>query len=96
MTETQAAQSQAALLDMLREARLRLEDHDRQRDERIAVVGMAGRFPGADTLEAFWSLLHEGATGLRRVDAEELAAAGVSAAQAADADYVPIWGSTLR
>jgi acyl transferase domain-containing protein/acyl carrier protein len=92
MTETQAAQSQAALLDMLREARLRLEDHERQRDERIAVVGMAGRFPGADTLEAFWSLLDEGATGLRRVDAEELAAAGVSAAQAADADYVPIWG----
>jgi acyl transferase domain-containing protein len=92
MTETQAAHSQNALLDMLREARLRLEDHDRQRDERIAVIGMAGRFPGADTLEAFWSLLDEGATGLRRVDAEELAAAGVSDAEAADPDYVPIWG----
>ena len=31
-----------------------------ERDEPIAVVGMACRFPGADGLDAFWELLEEG------------------------------------
>ena len=31
-----------------------------QSDHRIAVIGMACRFPGADTLEAFWSNLRSG------------------------------------
>lgn len=37
---------------------------ERPRDERdthaIAVIGMAGRYPGADTLAEFWELLSEG------------------------------------
>ncbi|WP_156295823.1 SDR family NAD(P)-dependent oxidoreductase, partial [Methylobacterium aquaticum] len=30
----------------------------------IAVIGMAGRFPGAETPEAFWTLLAEGRSGI--------------------------------
>ena len=33
----------------------------RQQDERIAVVGMACRFPGAPDIDAFWRRLEEGA-----------------------------------
>ncbi|HEY2324269.1 MAG TPA: SDR family NAD(P)-dependent oxidoreductase [Thermoanaerobaculia bacterium] len=34
---------------------------------RIAVIGMAGRFPGAPTLEAFWQLLAEGRDSVREI-----------------------------
>ncbi|MGC9501342.1 SDR family NAD(P)-dependent oxidoreductase [Streptomyces sp. WG7] len=38
--------------------------------EPIAVVGMAGRFPGADSVEDFWSLLEEGRDGVGPVPAD--------------------------
>ncbi|MDT0378446.1 SDR family NAD(P)-dependent oxidoreductase [Streptomyces sp. DSM 42041] len=38
--------------------------------EPIAVVGMAGRFPGADSVEEFWSLLDEGRDGVGSVPAD--------------------------
>ncbi|MFJ6072571.1 SDR family NAD(P)-dependent oxidoreductase [Streptomyces sp. NPDC093065] len=38
--------------------------------EPIAVVGMAGRFPGADSVEEFWSLLEEGRDGVGPVPAD--------------------------
>ncbi|MEU2057566.1 SDR family NAD(P)-dependent oxidoreductase [Streptomyces bungoensis] len=38
--------------------------------EPIAIVGMAGRFPGADSVEAFWSLLEEGRDGVGPVPAD--------------------------
>jgi acyl transferase domain-containing protein len=47
----------------------------------VAVVGMAGRFPGADTLEEFWTLLESGREGVRDLTDAELRASGVSRAQ---------------
>ncbi|MFP5391652.1 MAG: beta-ketoacyl synthase N-terminal-like domain-containing protein, partial [Gammaproteobacteria bacterium] len=38
--------------------------------EPIAVVGMACRFPGANTLDAFWRNLAAGACHIREVPAE--------------------------
>ncbi|UZW58492.1 SDR family NAD(P)-dependent oxidoreductase [Lysobacter enzymogenes] len=38
-------------------------------DERIAIVGMSGRYPGADSLDAFWELLSQGRSGVRTVPA---------------------------
>ncbi len=43
----------------------------------IAIVGMACRFPGADTPEAFWRNLAEGVESLSVLSDEELAASGV-------------------
>jgi acyl transferase domain-containing protein/acyl-CoA synthetase (AMP-forming)/AMP-acid ligase II/pimeloyl-ACP methyl ester carboxylesterase len=40
------------------------------RQEAIAVIGVACRFPGADTPEAFWQLLSEGRDAIRRVPPE--------------------------
>ncbi len=44
----------------LRALRQRLDEMERTAREPIAVVGMACRFPGADTPEAFWTLLRDG------------------------------------
>ena len=54
----------------------------------IAIVGMAGRFPGARNLAEFWRNLHGGVEAIRdRTDAE-LLEAGATAEQLADSDYV--------
>jgi amino acid adenylation domain-containing protein/non-ribosomal peptide synthase protein (TIGR01720 family) len=56
--------------------------------EPIAIVGMAGRFPGAGTIEDFWDNLRRGVESIRFFDAAELAAAGVPAELLADPRYV--------
>lgn len=83
---------QDALLAVLQDARREIEAHRKNRDERVAIVGMAGRFPGANDIEAFWQLLDEGRSGLRAVSEEELASAGISPEEAAHPDYVRVWG----
>lgn len=62
-------------------------------DAAIAVIGMAGRFPGADSVDALWDNLLIGKAGLRELSDEELSAAGVSPAQLADPAYVRTSGS---
>ncbi|MCY1036434.1 amino acid adenylation domain-containing protein [Corallococcus sp. BB11-1] len=49
---------------------------DPERPGRIAIIGRAGRFPGAPDVDALWSLLVEGREGLSRFSREELVAAG--------------------
>ncbi|RBM20499.1 polyketide synthase [Streptomyces sp. PT12] len=48
-----------------------------ENDAAVAVVGMAGRFPGADGVGELWRNLLAGASGLRPLTDAELAAAGV-------------------
>jgi amino acid adenylation domain-containing protein len=43
----------------------------------IALVGMAGRFPGARTLDAYWRNLRDGVESITFLDEEELLAHGV-------------------
>lgn len=54
----------------------------------IAVIGMAGRFPGAGSVTAFWDNLCRGQESILELSEEELLAAEVSAATLADAAYV--------
>ncbi|HLM67452.1 MAG TPA: type I polyketide synthase, partial [Longimicrobium sp.] len=58
----------------------------------IAVVGMAGRFPGADGVDALWRNLVDGVEGIRRFTPDELRAAGIPDAAVADPSYVPAGG----
>ncbi|MFC0039503.1 SDR family NAD(P)-dependent oxidoreductase [Actinomadura rayongensis] len=58
----------------------------------VAIIGMAGRFPGADDLDAFWRLLSEGREGISRFGRDELAAAGVPARLLDDPAFVPAHG----
>jgi acyl transferase domain-containing protein len=55
----------------------------------IAVIGMAGRFPGAPSLERYWENLARGVESVVRLTPDDLAAAGVDPAVAADPRYVP-------
>ncbi|RRS09702.1 SDR family NAD(P)-dependent oxidoreductase [Pseudoalteromonas sp. J010] len=54
----------------------------------IAVVGMAGRFPDADNVDALWHNVRSGHCAINTLTDDELAAAGVSEAQREHADYV--------
>jgi acyl transferase domain-containing protein len=54
----------------------------------IAIVGMAGRMPGAEDVDALWQMLVEGREGITFFTDEELLASGVSPAQLADPTYV--------
>lgn len=58
----------------------------------IAVTGMSGRFPGADTVAELWQNLIGGRESIRFFTPEELADAGISPALAARPDYVPAHG----
>lgn len=55
-------------------------------DGRIAIIGMAIRFPGADSVDQFWANLSAGVHSVRRFTSQELAAAGLSG------DLVPAAG----
>ncbi|CAL9560706.1 type I polyketide synthase [Streptomyces sp. enrichment culture] len=67
-------------------------DRDDDTDGRIAVIGMAGRFPGAGSPDELWSLLVAGEDAVTRFTPEELTAAGVPAAEATAPGYVPAKG----
>ncbi|HYG62915.1 MAG TPA: type I polyketide synthase, partial [Thermoanaerobaculia bacterium] len=55
----------------------------------IAIIGMACRFPGASTPEAFWRNLVAGVESLTTLSEEELLAAGVPREALRDPRYVP-------
>ncbi|AEW99625.1 type I polyketide synthase [Streptantibioticus cattleyicolor] len=58
-------------------------------DDPIAVIGVAGRFPGAADTDAFWANLSGGVESVTRFTEEELLASGVPAERVHDPDYVP-------
>src|SRR5262249_8842503 len=70
---------QGSRITLNREGRIDLE---------IAVVGMAGRFPGAPSIAAFWQNLRGGVESIRDLSEEDLRAAGLSADILADARLV--------
>lgn len=57
---------------------------------KIAIVGMAGRFPGAQSIEAFWQNLVEGVDSLRHFTPQALRSKGLDAQQLAHADWVSV------
>ncbi|PQP85212.1 hypothetical protein C0Q44_12205 [Paenibacillus sp. PCH8] len=54
----------------------------------IAVIGMAGHFPGSRTIEEFWENLMEGKDGITRLTEKDLTSAGVPPEQFEHPDYV--------
>jgi phthiocerol/phenolphthiocerol synthesis type-I polyketide synthase E len=54
----------------------------------IAVVGMAGRFPGADSVSAYWNNLRRGEESIVTLSDDELSAAGVGEKALANHAYV--------
>ena len=54
----------------------------------IAIIGMAGRFPGADDVEAFWRNLRDGVESITFFTDQELLARGVSPKTLDDPLYI--------
>ncbi|MET7990808.1 type I polyketide synthase [Amycolatopsis sp. NPDC005232] len=61
-------------------------------ENAVAVIGFAGRFPGAADVGTFWDNLCAGRNSVSRFSPAELAAAGVGPEVYTDLDYVPVRG----
>ncbi|HEX8146093.1 MAG TPA: polyketide synthase, partial [Pyrinomonadaceae bacterium] len=61
-------------------------------DSDVAIIGMAGRFPGARDLEEFWRNLRGGVESITFFTDEELLAAGVAPETLGDPSYVKARG----
>jgi acyl transferase domain-containing protein/acyl carrier protein len=57
-------------------------------DSAVAIVGMAGRFPGANCIGALWDLLKNGKEALSPISTEELVAAGIDKGRIEDPSWV--------
>jgi natural product biosynthesis luciferase-like monooxygenase protein len=60
--------------------------------ERIAIIGLAGRFPGADSLDEFWRLVRDGLISVRHFSEEELLKEPGATALLGNDAYVPVEG----
>ncbi|MCA2218364.1 type I polyketide synthase [Jidongwangia harbinensis] len=61
--------------------------------DRIAIVGMSARLPGAENLEQFWRNLRDGVESISHYTTEELLAAGNDPDLVSHPDFVPAHGS---
>jgi amino acid adenylation domain-containing protein len=64
------------------------KDRTRSETNEIAIVGMAGRFPGARSLDHFWQNLCAGVEAVNFYSDEELLAAGVDPSLLSNPNYV--------
>ncbi|BAZ20917.1 beta-ketoacyl synthase [Kalymmatonema gypsitolerans NIES-4073] len=60
--------------------------------DEIAIIGMAGRFPGANKVDSFWQNLRDGVESISFFTDEELVSAGVNRALLNDPSYVKASG----
>jgi len=68
-----------------------MENSSRTGNE-IAVIGVSGRFPGAETIETFWDNLKNGVESLTYFSEEELEKTGVNAEIIRTSGYVKVRG----
>jgi phthiocerol/phenolphthiocerol synthesis type-I polyketide synthase E len=64
------------------------QSQDTEHLERIAVIGIAGRFPGAANTEQYWENLCKGIESVARFSDEQLLTAGAEPALLSDPSYV--------
>ena len=58
----------------------------------IAIIGMAGRFPGANNIDQFWKNLRDGVDSISFFSDEELVASNIDPGTLADPNYVKAGG----
>src|SRR5262245_45101038 len=59
----------------------------------VAVIGMAGRFPGARNIDEFWKNLADGRETITHFTDEELSGSGISSSLISDPQYVRSFGA---
>ncbi|MFZ1028477.1 MAG: type I polyketide synthase, partial [Limnoraphis robusta] len=85
--------SSERILAALTEARTKLEAVEQEKNERVAIIGMAGRFPGAQTVEQFWENIKNGVNSIQFLSDEELVSSGVSLDEINAQNYVKAYAS---
>ncbi|MEM9193364.1 MAG: type I polyketide synthase, partial [Myxococcota bacterium] len=70
-----------------------MSDSDEINESDIAIVGMACRFPGADTPAEYWDNLRNGVESISFFTEDELLAEGESPARLRQPNYVPAAGA---
>jgi phthiocerol/phenolphthiocerol synthesis type-I polyketide synthase E len=60
--------------------------------DAIAIIGMAGRFPGAKNVDIFWQNLRDGVESITFFTDEELLSAGIKPKSLNDPNYVKAFG----
>ncbi len=65
-----------------------IPEHDKTPTEYIAVVGMAGRFPGANSVSALWENVKKGIESVKTFSDDELLQAGVKQSLLSNPRYV--------
>lgn len=63
---TEASSTKRALL-AIQQLQAKLEALEAEKHQPIAIVGMGCRFPGAETLDDFWALLHAGKNAITEI-----------------------------
>jgi phthiocerol/phenolphthiocerol synthesis type-I polyketide synthase E len=63
-------------------------EHEGGSGIEVAVIGMAGRFPGADTLDELWEMIAAGREGITTFSDDELRASGTPEALLRDPTFV--------
>src|SRR5699024_8910913 len=58
----------------------------------IAVIGLAGRFPGAPNVDAYWRNLQAGVESIVHFSPDELRESGVADETINKPSFVPAWG----
>ncbi|MEO0835391.1 MAG: type I polyketide synthase, partial [Cyanobacteria bacterium J06642_3] len=81
------------VLAALKEAKEKLTAIEQQKEEAIAIVGMAGRFPGAKNIDEYWQNLQQGVNSIQFLSDRELAEAGVSQDLIKNPNYVRAYSS---
>ncbi|HXQ70499.1 MAG TPA: type I polyketide synthase, partial [Pyrinomonadaceae bacterium] len=59
----------------------------------IAIIGMAGRFPGANNIAEYWSNLRDGVESIKFFSDEELQKAGVEASRLSSPNFIKAKGA---
>ena len=73
-----------------------MSQNDQGNGLEIAVIGMAGRFPGAKNIDQFWDNLKNGVESITFYSKDELQSAGVSTGLLNNPNYIMCGGGTLE
>ncbi|MFL6192843.1 MAG: amino acid adenylation domain-containing protein, partial [Thermoanaerobaculia bacterium] len=91
-SSTAEAARRPAVSEARRPRRAGRPDREDRAEVEIAVVGLAGRFPGAKNVDQLWENLREGREAIHFFADEELLRAGVDPELVANPDYVKAKG----
>ncbi|MCC5620387.1 type I polyketide synthase [Nostoc sp. CHAB 5715] len=85
--------SSQRILAALKDARTKLEAVELEKQEQIAIIGIAGRFPGARSVDEFWHNIKNGIQSIKLLTNDELLTAGVKLEELQNPNYVRAYAS---